>query len=66
MGGNKSVKQANEINKGMQLRKSGFVEMQNESSNEEDDFKPVIVGEDFGINLKSEADRKQILSGRVI
>ena len=42
--------------------KRGFVEEEPVSQEEEDDdFKPIIVGEDFGISLKSEAEKKLIL-----
>jgi hypothetical protein len=51
-------------------KRQAFVEMSPDNNHggsedeEDEDFKPVIVGEDFGINLKTSHEQRSILAGK--
>ena len=57
------VKKQGPKNDNMIIQNKGFVPMNEDvdMADEEEDIQPVIVGEDFGLQLRSEQERKLIL-----
>ena len=59
-----TVKKQGPKNENMIIQNKGFVPMNEEvdmPDEEDEDIQPVIVGEDFGLQLRSEQERKLIL-----